>query len=93
VTVITNSPLGVNSGDTVTIGGLPGYNGTFTVTATHITNPFFPPTSPSVLQSATGLGEVTSHRAAPPRFPAHRRPVDARQIMDIGVMNGISRRR
>jgi hypothetical protein len=90
VTVITNSPLGVNAGDSVTIAGAPGYNGTFTVTATQITNPFFPASFAfQYTSTATNLGEITESTTAtastPPRIDGH---VDARQIMDVGVMNG-----
>jgi hypothetical protein len=90
VTVVTNSPLGVNSGDTVTIAGVPGYNGTFAVTATQITNPFFPPSYAFQYANATtGLAAVlespTATASIPPRIDGH---VDPRQIMDIGVMNG-----
>jgi hypothetical protein len=90
VTVITNSPLGVNTGDTVTIAGLPGYNGTFAVTATQIANPFFPANFAFQYTNTTaGLAEVLEPPAGtastPPRIDGH---VDPRQIMDIGVMNG-----
>src|SRR6516162_3759400 len=44
VTVVGNAPLGVAVGNQVTISGADttGYNGTFTVTAISIANPFFP---------------------------------------------------
>jgi hypothetical protein len=90
VTVVANTPAGFSVGDSVLIAGLPGYNGTYTVTAVNVSNPIFPAnyafqyTSPN-----TGLAEVTESptgtASAPARLDGH---VDPRPIMDVGVMNG-----
>jgi Multicopper oxidase len=102
VTVQTNAPLGVNVGDTVTIHGTGlAYDGTWTVASTSIPTPrpgtvvnygfpagdnftFFLPNN-----APTGLADVlesqTATAATPPKIDGH---VDARQIMDVGVMNG-----
>ncbi len=92
VTVVGNAPLGVSVGDSVTIAGADttSYNGTYTVTAINVANPFFGAnfafqyTSPN-----TGLAEVNASTTATaglaPRIDGH---VDPRPIMDVGVMNG-----
>jgi FtsP/CotA-like multicopper oxidase with cupredoxin domain len=90
VTVVANTTAGFSEGDSVLIAGLPGYNGTYSVTAVNVTNPFFPAsfafqyTSPT-----TGLAEVnespTGTASAPARYDGH---VDPRPILDVGVMNG-----
>jgi len=100
VVVQANAPLGVSIGDTVVIAGAPGYNGTFTVTglgfptaaaqSTGITNYAFPSNFTFTYNTtATGLADVnesqTATVATPPTVDGH---VDARQIMDVGVMNG-----
>ncbi len=92
VTVVGNAPLGVNAGDQVTISGADttGYNGTWTVTAINVANPFFPANYAfTYTDPTTGLAEVnaspTATAALPPRIDGH---VDPRQIMDVGVMNG-----
>jgi len=90
VRVVTNSLSNVQVGETVLISGLPGYNGTFTVTAVNVPNPFFSANYAfTYTATVTGLGEVTEPLNAtvstPPAIDGH---VDPRQIMDVGVMNG-----
>src|SRR2546426_9928545 len=92
VTVVGNTPLGVAVGDTVVISGADttGYNGTRTVTAINVANPFFPASFAfRYTNPTTGLAEVTMSATAtaalPPRIDGH---VDPRPIMDVGVMNG-----
>jgi len=96
VTVVGYTPLDLNLqvGAQVIIAGgadLPaGYQGTFTVTAINVANPFFPPnyafnyTAPS-----SGLAAVNESSTVTASFPkAIDGHVDPRQIMDVGVMNG-----
>ena len=92
VTVVGNAPLGVAVGDTVLISGQDtvGYNGTWTVTATNIANPFFAANFAFTYNNpTTGLGAVVESATATagiaPRIDGH---VDPRPIMDVGVMNG-----
>jgi FtsP/CotA-like multicopper oxidase with cupredoxin domain len=100
VTVVGNAPLGVNVGDQITISGADttGYNGTFSVTAVNVSNSFFPAnfafqysdcTTATPPVCTTGLADVNGSTTAAagiaPRMDGH---VDARQIMDVGVMNG-----
>jgi len=92
VTVVGNAPLGVALGDQITISGADtvGYNGTWTVTAINVTNPFFPANFAFTYTDATtGLAEVTESTTATAglasRIDGH---VDPRPIMDVGVMNG-----
>jgi hypothetical protein len=101
VYVQTNAPLGLNPGDSVVIAGTgatPGtgpYDGTWTVLATNVTSfgsgvtnygfaapnnfTFTGPTGPDVNESSTATAST------PRALDGH---VDARQIMDVGVMNG-----
>jgi FtsP/CotA-like multicopper oxidase with cupredoxin domain len=96
VTVITNAPLDLNLkvGDSVVIAGgtdVPaGYLGTVTVTAINITNPFFAANCGfQYTSTATALAQVTASATATASIPkAIDGHVDARQIMDVGVMNG-----
>jgi FtsP/CotA-like multicopper oxidase with cupredoxin domain len=98
VTVVGNAPLDLNMkvGDKVAISGgadLPtGYTtgSPFTVTAINVTNPFFPANYAfQYTASASGLAEVTESPTATASIPAAiNGHVDARQIMDVGVMNG-----
>src|SRR5437764_12942736 len=96
VTVVLNAQSPFVPGDQIVIGqgagtDLAGYvGGPFTVTVAGVTNAFFPNnyafqyTSP-----ATGLAEVTeSPDGTASSAPALDGHVDARQIMDVGVMNG-----
>jgi hypothetical protein len=92
VTVVGNAPLGVAVGNQVTISGADttGYNGTWTVTAINIVNPFFPANYAfTYTNPTTGLAEVTESTTASagiaPTLDGH---VDPRPIMDVGVMNG-----
>jgi Multicopper oxidase len=92
VTVIGNAPLGVALGDSVNITGqdTTGYNGTFTVTAINVPNPFFGANFAfTYTDPTTGLAEVTESTSAAaaiaPKLDGH---VDPRPIMDVGVMNG-----
>jgi hypothetical protein len=99
VTIQANAPLGVNVGDTVTIAGAgAGYNGSWQVTSLGLPSPLpstvvnygFPPNFNFTINvTATGLGDVNESATAtagiPPRVDGH---VDARQVMDVGVMNG-----
>jgi len=92
VTVVGNAPLGVKVGDRVTISGADtvGYNGTYTVTAANVSNPFFAATFAfQYTDPTTGLAEVTeSTSASAATAPALDGHVDPRPIMDVGVMNG-----
>jgi len=92
VTVVGNAPLGVAVGSQVVISGqdTTGYNGTFTVTAINIVNPFFPANFAfTYTDPTTGLAEVTESTTATAGIAAgidgH---VDPRPIMDVAVMNG-----
>jgi hypothetical protein len=92
VTVVGNAPLGVAVNDSIVISGADttGYNGTWTVTAINVPNPFFPANFAFTYTGGTaGLAEVTESTTAAaglaPRLDGH---VDPRPIMDVGVMNG-----
>jgi FtsP/CotA-like multicopper oxidase with cupredoxin domain len=92
VTVVGNAPLGVAIGQKVTIAGqdTTGYNGTFTVTAVNIPNPFFAANLAFQYSNpTTGLAEVNASTTATASIPAgidgH---VETRPILDVGVMNG-----
>ena len=102
VTVVGYTPLDLNlratvgtvAGSQVLISGgtdLPaGYQGTFTVTAINVPNPFFPDNYAfQYTATASGLATVNESSDITASFPrvldGH---VDPRQIMDVGVMNG-----
>jgi FtsP/CotA-like multicopper oxidase with cupredoxin domain len=91
VTVVLNTLNTFAVGDKVVISGVgTGYNGTFTVSAINITNPFFAANFAfQYTATAASLAEVTEPAsgtaASVPRIDGH---VDPRQIMDVGVMNG-----
>jgi len=95
VTVVLNAQSPFAIGDQVVIGqgagtDLAGYTGTFTVTAVNIANPFFPNNYAFQYSNPTiGLAEVNitpdGTASSNPAITGH---VDARQIMDVGVMNG-----
>jgi len=92
VTVVTNAPLGAAVGQKVTISGqdTTGYNGSYTVTAINVVNPFFSANQAfTYTATTTGLAEVTESTSATASLPAgidgH---VDTRPILDVGVMNG-----
>ena len=98
VTVVGYTPLDLNLtvGDQVVIAGgtaldLPaGYQGTFSVTAINVANPFFPPNYAFQYTAATtGLATVNESSDVTASFPrALNGHVDPRPIMDVGVMNG-----
>ena len=98
VTVVTNAPLDLNLkvGDQVAISGgadLPaGYTtgSPFKVTAINVPNAFFPNNFAfQYTATATGLAELSESPTAVASIPkAIDGHVDARQIMDVGVMNG-----
>jgi len=97
VTVILNAQSPFVSGDQIVIGqgatgatDLAGYTGTFTVTSAGIPNAFFPDNFAfQYTNPTTGLAEVTeSPDGTASSAPALDGHVDARQIMDVGVMNG-----
>ncbi len=97
VTVILNAQSPFVSGDQIVIGqgatgatDLAGYTGTFTVTSAGIPNAFFPDNFAFQYTNPTaGLAEVTgSSDGTASSAPALDGHVDARQIMDVGVMNG-----
>ena len=96
VTVVANAPLDLNlqPGANVLISGgtdVPaGYLGTFTVTAVNVPNAFFANNFAFQYHSTTsGLARVTESSTATASIPkALDGHVDARQIMDVGVMNG-----
>src|ERR1700722_12010069 len=93
VTVVGNAPLGARIGDTVTISGqdTTAYNGSFTVTAVNVINPFFAANlafqyTDAAAAHAAEVTESTSATAAiAAQLDGH---VDPRPIMDVGVMNG-----
>jgi Multicopper oxidase len=92
VTVVMNAPLGVSAGQKVTIAGqdTTGYNGTYTVTAINVANPFFSANQAfQYTNPTTGLAEVTESSTATASLPAgvdgH---VETRPILDVGIMNG-----
>jgi FtsP/CotA-like multicopper oxidase with cupredoxin domain len=91
VTVVLNSLANFSVGDSVIISGVgAGYNGTFTVTAVGITNPFFAANFAfQYTATVTGLAEVNeptnATASSTPTIDGH---ADPRQIMDVGVMNG-----
>ncbi|HUO94927.1 MAG TPA: multicopper oxidase domain-containing protein [Steroidobacteraceae bacterium] len=96
VTVVQNSPVFFKIGDSVVIGqgtgtDLAGYVGTHTVTAIGIANNYLPASFAFqyTLSSPTGLAEVTeSPDGTASSVPTTDGHVDARQVMDVGVMNG-----
>jgi FtsP/CotA-like multicopper oxidase with cupredoxin domain len=97
VTVIGNTPLALNLkvGDAVVIAqgsgtDINGYTGNFTVSAVNVANAFFPANFAfQYTDTATGLAEVTESPDATASFAkALDGHVDARQVMDVGVMNG-----
>ncbi len=100
VTVIMNAVLGVQVGDKVRIQtGVPGYDGTFAVTAINVRNPNLPaqpviPTSfgfqyVTPAGYPTGLAELLQpQNATAATLPGLDGHVDPRVIMDVGVMNG-----
>src|SRR5436853_81695 len=98
VTVVGYTPLDLNLkvGDQVVIAGgtaldLPaGYQGTFSVTAINVANPFFPPNYAFQYTAATtGLATVNESSDVTASFPrALNGHVDPRPIMDVGVVNG-----
>jgi FtsP/CotA-like multicopper oxidase with cupredoxin domain len=96
VTVVLNAASGFRVGDNVIISGTATpptagpYDGTFTVTAVNIPNPFLPSNYAFQFNDPiTGLtdvnGQTTATAASLPTLDGH---VDPRQIMDVGVMNG-----
>jgi FtsP/CotA-like multicopper oxidase with cupredoxin domain len=98
VTVVLNTQSFFQVGDTVVISGTGGsattnprgFDGTFTVTATPIPNPFFAANFAFQYHATvTGLAEVTeSTTATAASVPGIDGHVDPRPIMDVGVMNG-----
>ena len=95
VTIVANAPLVINVGDLVKIANLPdgGYNGTFTVTAINIANPFLPSNYAFQYNDPTaGLPEdIAPFEGTAPSastLPVVDGHVDPRPIMDIAVMNG-----
>jgi hypothetical protein len=92
VTVTTNSPLGVSIGSSVVIANITplGYDGTFTVAGIGPALNGFPASFTfTYTDAATGLPAVaeppTGSASTPQAIDGH---VDARPIMDVGVMNG-----
>ena len=96
VTVVLNEASPYKVGDTVVIGqgvgnDLNGYTGTFVVTAVNINNAFFAANyafkvanpSNAVLAEVTNSSDATA--SYKPGIDGH---VDAKQIIDVGVMNG-----
>jgi hypothetical protein len=95
VTVVLNAQSPFVAGDTVVISqgsatDLNGYTGTFTVTAVNVPNAFFPANFAfQYTNPTTGLADVqNSSDAVASSAPSIDGHVDARQIMDVGVMNG-----
>ena len=98
VTVILNAGSPFKVGDSIVIGqgphgiDLAGYVGTYSVTSVGVGNTVGLPGNYGfqfILPTATGLAEVTaSPDATASSAPSTDGHVDARQIMDVGVMNG-----
>ena len=100
VTVVMNAVLGVAVGDMVRIQtGVPGYDGTFAVTAINVKNPNLPsqPLIPAAFgfqyvtpaSFPTGLAEILEPtNATAATLPSLNGHVDPRPIMDVGLMNG-----
>jgi FtsP/CotA-like multicopper oxidase with cupredoxin domain len=94
VTATTNTPLNLVAGSQIIISNVTpaGYNGTFTVQSIGIggqINGFPANYSFTYVDTVTGLAAATELEAGtaatPPKMDGH---VDARPIMDVGVMNG-----
>jgi len=92
VSVTTNTPIGLSIGSAVIISNVTpaGYNGTFTITGIGPAVNGFPANySFSYTDAVTGLAAATGLAAGtastPQTIDGH---VDARPIMDVGVMNG-----
>jgi len=92
VTVVLNTQVTFRPGDQVVISGqdTAGYNGTWTIDAVGVANPFFPANFAfSYTNPTTGLAEVnestTATAGSSPGIDGH---VEPRPIMDVGVMNG-----
>jgi hypothetical protein len=104
VTAILNAQVPFKVGDSIVIGQGPNgtdltfpfpngptYTGTYTVTAVGVANTVGLPANFAFqfVSTATGLPEVTgSADATASSVPVVDGHVDARQIMDVGVMNG-----
>ena len=92
VTVVLNTQVTFRVGDQVVISGqdTAGYNGTWTIDAVGVANPFFPANFAfSYTNPTTGLAEVSeSATATAGSLPGVDGHVETRQIMDVGVMNG-----
>jgi FtsP/CotA-like multicopper oxidase with cupredoxin domain len=95
VTIVANGPFIVNVGDQVKIANLgTGYDGTFTVTATNVANPFLPSNYAfKYTAGVSGLAELVApfeQQIAPTAstLPVIDGHVDPRPIMDVAVMNG-----
>jgi FtsP/CotA-like multicopper oxidase with cupredoxin domain len=91
VTVTTNAPLGVSVGSPIVISNISpaGYNGTFTITGIGPAVNGFPAShSFTYTDPVSGLAsalETAGTASTPQTIDGH---VDARPIMDVGVMNG-----
>jgi FtsP/CotA-like multicopper oxidase with cupredoxin domain len=92
VTVVLNAPSSFMLGDTVVINGtgVVGYDGSWTVTAVNVANPYFDANQAfQFVSNQTGLADVqaspTATAFSAPGIDGH---VDPRQIMDVAVMNG-----
>ena len=92
VTVVLNTQVTFKAGDQVVISGqdTAGYNGTWTIDAVRVPNPFFPDNFAFTYTNPTaGLAEVNeSTTATAGSLPGVDGHVETRQIMDVGVMNG-----
>jgi FtsP/CotA-like multicopper oxidase with cupredoxin domain len=92
VIVVLNARSGFSVGDQVIISGLDTtqFNGTHTVAAINIANPFFGSNFAFEYCTPTGglagvNASTTATAASVPGIDGH---VDTRQLMDVGVMNG-----
>ncbi len=96
VTVILNVPSPFKVGDAVVIAGTTVYDGTYSVTAVNIPNRLFPVSPPfgasqsfQFTHTVQGLPDIiassTATAGSPAALTGH---VDARQVMDVGTMNG-----
>jgi hypothetical protein len=92
VTVVLNTQVTFRAGDQVVISGqdTAGYNGTWTIDAVGVANPFFPANFAFTYTNPTsGLAAVNeSTTATAGSLPGVDGHVETRQVMDVGVMNG-----
>jgi len=91
VTVVLNAPVSFQPGQQVKIANTgAAYDGTWTITAVNVANPYFPVNFAfTYTNPTTGLADVNqSSTATAASLPVLDGHVDPRQVMDVGIMNG-----